>query len=307
MSAPTTSTSQPPAPSLGNVKTPVTLGPTAFIGDNAHVRGPNPVTITARTLVHPRAYLYTHNSPISIGMNTIIYPKAVIGGPFIPTNSSEPDMPNPKLHILTTPQTADKDTSSIPLPGTIIGSNVSVHAHAHVQNNVTVGDSTIIESHATLLPGSRVGAHCKICAGVTLPGSARVPDWTVVYGNGSMRRMRPAGGTQQGNQILHPNDALTPPKTQTPDMKAPALDAIFSATAANPITETYRLITHTLEREAASLIMITNHRLAHGHMTNTSTSTSTSNNKDPNAGRGNNLNPNPNSTGGRSNRGAASA
>ena len=57
-------------------------------------------------------------------------------------------------------------------------------------------DAVLIESHVTILQGVKIGAHSKICAGVTVDRD--VEDWTIVYGNGEMRRRRrrPGNGAE---------------------------------------------------------------------------------------------------------------
>lgn len=47
-------------------------------------------------------------------------------------------------------------------------------------------------------PNCSVGAHSKVCAGITLPSGTAIPDWTVVYGvNGRMRRRRNADDAEE--------------------------------------------------------------------------------------------------------------
>ena len=48
-----------------------------------------------------------------------------------------------------------------------------------------------------------IGAHSKICAGITVASGSVVPEWTVVYGDGSLRRKRlrhDVGGQDDGGE-----------------------------------------------------------------------------------------------------------
>lgn len=71
---------------------------------------------------------------------------------------------------------------------TTISSNVFIHASSHIHAGATIKDAVVIEPHVTVLAGVTVGSHAKICAGITVDRD--VDDWTVVYGNGDVKRRR---------------------------------------------------------------------------------------------------------------------
>lgn len=86
-------------------------------------------------------------------------------------------------------QDADEDEDDEPDPvKTFIGSSVYLSAGSHVHAGATIHDAVILESNVSVLRGVTVGAHSKICAGVTVDHD--VDAWTVVLGNGDVRRPR---------------------------------------------------------------------------------------------------------------------
>ena len=103
----------------------------------------------------------------------------MLGGP-IPTSSS--------ASTATTEPTASK-SHSIEKPCTL-GNNVHVSSHVEIAHSVTIHDYVLLESNTTIQPNVSIGAHSKICAGVTVSAGSEVPEWTAVYGDGSLRRKR---------------------------------------------------------------------------------------------------------------------
>ena len=54
----------------------------------------------------------------------------------------------------------------------------------------------LLESNVTIQPNVSIGAHSKICAGIAVASGSVVPEWTVVYGDGSVRRKRLRHGVE---------------------------------------------------------------------------------------------------------------
>jgi tetrahydrodipicolinate N-succinyltransferase len=57
-----------------------------------------------------------------------------------------------------------------------------------ISHSVAIANYVVIEPNAIVYPGVSIGSHTKICANVVV--TRDVPDWSVVYGNGSLRRSR---------------------------------------------------------------------------------------------------------------------
>lgn len=192
-------TTQPPptttstTTSSSSSKPPVNLQPTTHLDPGAYVRGSHPITFGNNTLIHPRAQISSTYGPLHIGDNCIISEKCIIGGPLPASSSSS------STTASSTDTSSTNSHPSDPSP-TTIRSQVHIHAHASIQHGALVESSSIVEAHATILSGVKVGAHSKICAGVTVDRD--VPEWTVVYGNGDQRRRRIEDDIAEKGRVL---------------------------------------------------------------------------------------------------------
>lgn len=177
----TTNTKPTASSSSTSSRPPVTLNPTTHLDPGAYIRGTLPITIDASNLIHPRALLLSSNSPLTIGSGNIISEKASIGGPSPTSTTTHPNtaaQASPSL---------DNDASTSLTP-TTIHNQIHIHPSATICHSATISSYSIIESHATILPGVTIGEHSKVCAGVTVRRD--VPAWTVVWGDGEGRRSR---------------------------------------------------------------------------------------------------------------------
>ncbi|KAL2440990.1 hypothetical protein ABEF95_010443 [Exophiala dermatitidis] len=182
--------------STSSTKPPVTLDPTTHLDPGAYVRGTHGITIGEHTLIHPRVQLVAVRGPLSISDRCIIAEKSIIGGPIVQNSTSTTSATgstnfNNKPETTTTTTTANSgsvnDEESDPVK-TTISSNVYIHANSTIHAGATIQEAAVVEPHVTVLSGVTVGAHSKICAGVTVDRD--VEEWTVVYGNGSIQRRR---------------------------------------------------------------------------------------------------------------------
>ena len=180
------------ASSTSTTRPQVDLHPTTHLDPGAYIRGTHPITLGEHNLIHPRALLTTTTHPLTIGSHNTIAEKAIIGGSPVsltsrasaptasttatPNLSSNP--PTPQLS-----ETASQFTES-----TTLHSSIQIHPHALISHSSTIHSHVTIESHAIIYPGVTVGAHSKICGGVHV--TSDVPEWTVVVGNGNLRRSR---------------------------------------------------------------------------------------------------------------------
>ncbi|OAP59105.1 hypothetical protein AYL99_06403 [Fonsecaea erecta] len=179
---------------------PVTLGQTTHLDPGAYVRGTHAITVGEYDLVHPRAQLVAVHGPLSIGDKCIISEKCIIGGPVRGSGgvSSDPasktsnaaagsrsNQPSPFVNQGGADDADDEERDPMK---TVIHDCVYLHPSSQVHAGATIREGVLIESHVTILANVTVGAHAKICAGVTV--DRNVADWTVVYGNGDMKRRR---------------------------------------------------------------------------------------------------------------------
>ncbi|EXJ95272.1 hypothetical protein A1O1_00392 [Capronia coronata CBS 617.96] len=177
--------------SSSSARPPVTLGQTTHLDPGAYVRGSHGITIGEQTLIHPRAQLIATHGPLSIGDRCIISEKSIIGGP-LESPSTLPPASGSGSSLLPAPQKpVDQDNDESDPMKTTIYPNVYIHAYSRVHAGATIKEAAVVEAHVTIFAGVTVGSHAKICAGVTVDQD--VDDWTVVYGNGDVKRQRTNG------------------------------------------------------------------------------------------------------------------
>ncbi|KAK5053320.1 hypothetical protein LTR84_002294 [Exophiala bonariae] len=234
----TTSTSKPP----------VTLPPSTHLDSGAYVRGTHAITLGEHNLVHARAQLVAIHGPLIISDRCIISEKCIVGGPVPatamgPATSSSTNPTDAKPGTSSGDDNGQEDNDESDPVKTLIGKSVYMSAGSHVNAGATVCDAVILEPNVTVQRGVTVGAHSKICAGVTVESD--VEDWSVVLGNGDVRRQRRrqrqtgigGGGGEGGNDGNGDEDAVE-------------------------LIETMRLRAMDKEREGTVMIYRTNARMA---------------------------------------------
>lgn len=179
---------------------PAKISPNCHLDPSSYVKGHHQLTVEASALIHPRTYLFTELGPITIRQGTVITEKCVLGRRDKTDTSHQRAQPSiavgRPLSVTEGVASADTplDTATQPqdnLPEISIGPDAHLHAAVTIQAPSTVSDSAILESGVMISPGCFIGAHSKICAGITLPPNTVIPEWTIVYGtNGSMRRRK---------------------------------------------------------------------------------------------------------------------
>ena len=95
------------------------------------------------------------------------------------------------------------------VPNTVkVGHNVEIGPYAVVEDGVEIGDDSIIEAHAHLKRGARIGKNCTICAFTTISGDPQdlhfdksietfveIGDGTTVREGATVHRATVPGGT----------------------------------------------------------------------------------------------------------------
>jgi serine acetyltransferase len=105
---------------------------------------------------------------------------------------------------------------------------VYIHANSHIHAGAVVKASVLIESHVTVLANVTIGDHCKICAGATVDRD--VEEWTVVYGNGDMKRRRKKR-TKVGNIVEDDSEVVETLRLKAMDTEREGTVALFRAAA----------------------------------------------------------------------------
>lgn len=124
------------------------IHPTAFVADNATVRGS--VTLGEGSSVFFGAVLRADRESITIGSGSNIQDNCVV-------------------HV------------EYGYPVTV-GDNVTV-GHGAILHGCTIGDNTLIGMGAIVLNGAKIGSNCLIGAGALVPQNAVIPDGSLAYGS----------------------------------------------------------------------------------------------------------------------------
>ncbi|KAF1832250.1 trimeric LpxA-like protein [Decorospora gaudefroyi] len=139
----------------------LTLDPTVLIAQHAHLSGNNPITIGARTVLHPHCRILSGNAAVVVGAGCVIFERARVG--------------------MGVGGMGDKQGTD-----TVLGKNVVVETNGVVEGG-EVGDGTVVGVGGVVGRGCVVGRYCTIAASEILPPYTRIPDFTVVYGGGQQR------------------------------------------------------------------------------------------------------------------------
>ena len=129
------------------MKTP-TIHPTAFVADNATLRGS--VTLGANSSIFFGAVLRADREDITIGAGSNLQDNCVV-------------------HV----------DNGYPVA---VGDNVTV-GHSAILHGCTVGDNTLIGMGAIVLNGAKVGSNCLIGAGALVPQNVEIPDGSLAFGS----------------------------------------------------------------------------------------------------------------------------
>lgn len=135
-----------------------TISSTAFIDPLATVTGNHPITVEEGALILPRAQIDVSQGSVDVGAGVMVGEKAVVG-------------------CIRSPEAATSETQN---RETRIGANARIESFAKIAVGVSVGEASVIDSHATLDEDVQVGSHSKVSHGVTLPKGTIVGDWEIV-------------------------------------------------------------------------------------------------------------------------------
>ncbi|KAK8045266.1 trimeric LpxA-like protein [Apiospora rasikravindrae] len=146
-------------------KAPVNLSSSVVIHDNAVLTGNHTINISSETVIHPRNKLDSSHGRVTIGRRCIIHERVVIGAP-----------------------SADPTKGEF---GVTLEDYVTVEVAAVIESGcTTIGEGCLIGVGARIGRGAKLGKHCQHCTitarSVIQPGE-QLPDYTVLYSNGTRR------------------------------------------------------------------------------------------------------------------------
>ncbi|KAJ4155357.1 hypothetical protein LMH87_000608 [Akanthomyces muscarius] len=155
-----------PAIDRSGPKPPVNFSSTLIISDNAILQGTHSITMQAETVIHPRCRFESNEGSVLIGRRCIVHERAHIGAR--PEN----------------PETAGTG-------GVAVGDYVQIEVGSIIESGGTeIGEGSLIQVGSKIGSGTKIGANCTISPMSVVPAGSTLPDYTVVYSNGTQRTDR---------------------------------------------------------------------------------------------------------------------
>ncbi|KAI1423118.1 trimeric LpxA-like protein [Xylaria sp. FL1777] len=145
-------------------KAPVNFSSSITIADSAILTGNHTINIAAESVVHPRAKLDSANGRITIGRRCIVHERTSIGAA-----SADP-------------------TRSEARDGVVIGDYATVEVGAVIESGGTmIGEGCHVGVGSRVGRGAQLGKHCVLTPKSMVQPGEVVPDFTVIYSNGTRR------------------------------------------------------------------------------------------------------------------------
>jgi len=128
------------------------------------ITGEFPVTISSESVIHPRAKLDSSGGPVNIGRRCIVSERTHIGAP---------------------PKEEGKQAEG----SVALGDYVTVELGAVIETGgTTIGEGTTIGIQSRIGYGATVGKNCIFGPLTSIAPGEKVPDNTVIFGNGIRRQ-----------------------------------------------------------------------------------------------------------------------
>ncbi|KAI1416489.1 trimeric LpxA-like protein [Hypoxylon sp. FL1857] len=145
-------------------KAPVNFSSSIIIADSALLTGNHTINISSESVVHPRAKLDSSNGRLTIGRRCIIHERTSIGAA-----SADP-------------------TPSESRDGVVISDYATIEVGAVLKSGGTmIGEGCLIGVGCRVGKGAKLGKHCTLTPHSVIRPGEIVPDFTVVYSNGTRR------------------------------------------------------------------------------------------------------------------------
>ncbi|KAI1387527.1 trimeric LpxA-like protein [Hypoxylon trugodes] len=145
-------------------KAPVNFSSSITIAEAAILSGNHTINISSESVVHPRAKLDSSNGRITIGRRCIIHERTSIGAA-----SADP-------------------TPSESRDGVVISDYATIEVGAVLESGGTmIGEGCLVGVGCRVGKGAKLGRHCTITPRSVIQPGETVPDYTVVYSNGTRR------------------------------------------------------------------------------------------------------------------------
>lgn len=174
-----------PAIDRSGPKPPVNFSSSLIISDNAILQGTHSITMQAETVIHPRCRFESNEGSVLIGRRCIIHERA---------------------HIGARPENRETAGSG----GVAVGDYVQIEVGSIIESGGTeIGEGSLVQVGSKIGSGAKIGSvrlpmtlprktssrltklqNCTISPMSVIPPGTTLPDYTVVYSNGTQRTDR---------------------------------------------------------------------------------------------------------------------
>ncbi|CAJ2504997.1 Uu.00g123910.m01.CDS01 [Anthostomella pinea] len=150
-------------------KAPVNFSSSITIADSALLAGKHTINIGSESVVHPRARLDSALGRITIGRRCVVHERTSLGAAPASAPASDPTILNTQ-------------------GGVTIGDYATLEVGAVVEAGGTVvGEGCVVGIGCRIGSGAKLGKHCTLTPLSEIQPGEEVPDFTVVYSNGTRR------------------------------------------------------------------------------------------------------------------------
>ncbi|KAK3316282.1 trimeric LpxA-like protein [Apodospora peruviana] len=177
-----------PPISQAGPKPPIQFSSSITIADSALLTGSHTITIRTESVVHPRARLDSSGGRITIGRRCIIHERSLIGAA---PGGGLPTTPSRTSSLLAPPREGVEEETAAGPAGVTLGDYVTVEVAASIEaGDTVVGEGTVLGVGARIGTGAVIGKHCTLTPHTIVAAGDVIPDFTVIYSNGTRRTDR---------------------------------------------------------------------------------------------------------------------
>lgn len=180
-------------------KAPVNFSSSITIADSALLTGSHTINISSESVVHPRAKLDSSHGRITIGRRCIVNERVNIGAA-----SADPTPSESRDGVVIGDYAAVEVGAVIESGGTMIGEGCQVGVGSRIGRGAKLGKVSRRRDNSFTRSGRGLmcvcaSQHCVLTPKTVIPPGEVVPDFTVVYSNGT-RRLDRRGVTDLKNK-----------------------------------------------------------------------------------------------------------
>ncbi|KAK7744714.1 hypothetical protein SLS62_010134 [Diatrype stigma] len=181
-------------------KAPVNFSSSIIIADSALLAGHHTINVSSESVIHPRARLDSANGRVTIGRRCIVHERTVVGAA---PSMTAPNPPPPSVPAVDSLRSGGGggDGNASASGGVMIHDYATIEVNAVIESGGTViGEGSLVGVGCKIGKGAKIGKHCTLTPQTIIQPGEVVPDFTVVYSNGT-RRLDRRGVSELKNKV----------------------------------------------------------------------------------------------------------